>query len=472
MPAREESTGDVPVAVTAKTSSLLEIVTRAMGLYFRDEDQVEVFADLLGDLLELTESPVGYLAELVPGDEPSLLTWASSGVDWAKTPHASADGQSASGCGVAIEDLDSLVGWSLSHEAVAVAANGHGDERGSSVLGGSLSFDSCLVIPIMRNGIQIGQMLVANRPGGYEESLAESLEPFTTVVGNLIEAYRFDRDREDVIQNLERSERWASSILASLTDIVTVHRPDGEIVFGNDAVLRLFGTFEGRVPQISQVVHPDDIGLVYSAFDEVVEGKRGPNEPIEFRVIALDGSVHILEAHGEDQRDNDAIRGILIVTRDITERREAEAKYRESASHLAVLVAALHDGVLFLDDDRRILFVNQSFCDLLDVPLPPKSLVGKLSTEFLRPGIDERTGEESNLVARIESLYAAGRPLTSEIVVSEDRVIEFDYLPIRAIGAGQGHIWLCRDITERRRDEERRSAMLDRERELCESLEE
>ena len=466
----DERQGQDRVAADGFARVIDEIANRAMRQYFGDESPASVFDQLLGDLLELTQSPCGFIAEVISRDDGSALLRP-----WARSEELTAVTGDDASVSLSLRAPGSREARSLVSASTPISAEIVNETRSlesDTISSQPFVIESCMTLPLERGGELVGQIFVANRSGGYEPTEIETLAPLCTAVAHVMQAYRFDRERDETIIELERSERWTSSIVASLSDIVTVHDEDGGILFGNGAVRRLFGRADASGLDMSLVIFEEDLPKVTEAFNEVVEGRRAPTEAIEFRVTARDGSTRILEAHGENHLDNDAIQGVLVVARDITERRDAERRFREASAQLDVLVSSLNDAVLFVDDSDRIVFVNQAFCDLMRVGVAPDRIVGTTGREFLRAQVALSFRGDLDIDAILSDLYAQGKAARFEVQIRTGQSVEFNYLPANPEGGGErGHIWLCRDVTEIKDEQRRRALLLEQEREVRLSLE-
>ncbi|HEX9065169.1 MAG TPA: ATP-binding protein, partial [Streptosporangiaceae bacterium] len=221
------------------------------------------------------------------------------------------------------------------------------------------------------------------------------------------------------------------------------------------------------------LVHPDDLDLARRAFGDVLAGRRGPTEPLEFRVRGADGQYRVLETVGDDLRHDPAIGGIVLTSHDVTERNRVEARLREATAELSALVSALHDGVLLVGRDGNVVFVNDAFRELAGLPGPSERHVGQPAwniTEAMSPRVADPAGFEAATRALIE----AGRPATGETVrMADGRVFERDYLPVLLARApAPGRLWLYRDVTARVAGEEYKMRLLESERRARESTEE
>ena len=462
----------------SEANLLLESVARTLGQHFRDREPKELFSQLLQDLLKLTSSDFGYIAEVLHDDDaaPYLRTWAITDISWNADTRELYRQHAMLGAGLEFRNLDTLFGWGLREGGRVVIANDAAtDPRCSGHPHGHPPLASFAAIPVRRGTGLVGQIAVANRPGGYDETLVRRLGPFVSAIGNLIEACRVDTERQTAEAAVADSRQRLAAIVNNLTDIVTILADDGSFLYASPAGERLLGYPAGQLPagNVFELVHPGDLELAARAFGDVIAGRRGPTEPLEFRIRGADGQYRVLETVGDDQRHDPAIGGIVLTSHDVTERHQVEARLRETTAEMSALVSALHDGVLLVGRDGNVVFVNDLFAEFAGLPGPCQQHVGRPAwtvDEAMRPRVADPAGFEAATAALIE----AGRPVTGETVrMADGRVFERDYLPVLLASApAPGRLWLYRDVTARVAGEEYKLRMLESERRARESIEE
>jgi PAS domain S-box-containing protein len=141
-------------------------------------------------------------------------------------------------------------------------------------------------------------------------------------------------------------------------DIITVLEPDGAWRSSSAAGTRLLGYAEGINPEggIFSLLHPDDVELATSTFTEVIEGRRAADEPIVLRVQSADGSrLLFLETVARNLVDDPAVRGIVLNSRDVTERVAAEEALRSSEERFRALVQESQDLIVDLEGAVALL---------------------------------------------------------------------------------------------------------------------
>jgi PAS domain S-box-containing protein len=139
--------------------------------------------------------------------------------------------------------------------------------------------------------------------------------------------------------------------------------------------------------------------------------------------------------------------------RDITLRREAEAKVLETTARLTALLQNIATGIVLEDPDRKIALANEEFCRIFGIGVPPEMLVGgdcrAAGAEAARLFQDPE-----GFLARVDEILEAREPVVGELLHLRDgRVFERDYVPVVAEELYRGHLWQYRDVTTRREAE-------------------
>jgi PAS domain S-box-containing protein len=140
---------------------------------------------------------------------------------------------------------------------------------------------------------------------------------------------------------LRMSEQRLRSLIENATDMITIVRSDGTILYNSPAIRKVLGYSPEDVMGTNVLVYMDDADRRWAleALAEIVSRKR-PGIPRILRFRHMDGSPRILEAIGQDLSSVPGIEGIVINSRDVTEhcaaRERITAANRELEKALAV----------------------------------------------------------------------------------------------------------------------------------------
>jgi diguanylate cyclase (GGDEF)-like protein/PAS domain S-box-containing protein len=117
-------------------------------------------------------------------------------------------------------------------------------------------------------------------------------------------------------------------------DIVTVFGADRRLKYTSPQGQRVLGWQEDDLPAgILSALHPDDLPAAESALDELFAGTWGPDRPLTFRIRSADGGWHHFESRGVDLSNDPDIAGVVITSRDVTERERLASQLAHAARH-------------------------------------------------------------------------------------------------------------------------------------------
>jgi PAS domain S-box-containing protein len=163
---------------------------------------------------------------------------------------------------------------------------------------------------------------------------------------------------------VEAEERYRS-LVELAPDAIGVSDEKGRVVFVNSALVRLLGAADaseviGR--NTFDFIHPDHRESRQKRMDGLASGKPAPW--LEAKWVRFDGRPIDVEAAGVpiQQGGKFFFQGFI---RDLTERKNAEAKIEESRLRIQTLFEKAMDAILFLDSSRRFIDANPAASDLL-----------------------------------------------------------------------------------------------------------
>jgi diguanylate cyclase (GGDEF)-like protein/PAS domain S-box-containing protein len=162
----------------------------------------------------------------------------------------------------------------------------------------------------------------------------------------LRQAGRARRDADRTHAELAVQQRFGALVQHS-SDVITVTNASGTILYQSPSVTSVFGydadTLVGT--EIQRLVHPDDVKPVIAALVETA--RVNGSERITCRVQHVDGTWRHVESAVTARLDDPTIAGMVLNTRDITERVELEAELAHQAFHDSL--TGLANRALFRD---------------------------------------------------------------------------------------------------------------------------
>ena len=262
-------------------------------------------------------------------------------------------------------------------------------------------------------------------------------------------------------EQLRDAEERYHNLVETANDWIWEIDTDGVITFSSTQVIDILGygpeEFVGRDP--SHLMSPEEAQRVGAALGCFIAA-RAPIRGLESTLAHRDGHEVTLESNATPFFSADGeLLGYRGVDRDITARKRAEERVRESEERYRDLVKATSDWVWEVDTNGVYTYASPQGSVILGID--PAKVVGRSAFDFMPPQEAQRQAE---LFARH---VAAGTPIigleTANIHKDGHEVIlETSAVPFFSPdGAVLGYRGYDRDITDRKRSEELLQSTLD-----------
>ncbi|WP_136716288.1 PAS domain S-box protein [Halorientalis salina] len=246
-------------------------------------------------------------------------------------------------------------------------------------------------------------------------------------------------------------------LVEQTTDVISVVDPDGTFQYISPAIEGMTGYSHAALvgEDVFEYIHPEDVEQVRDAFEQCL-GTSGETIAREFRVQQPDGSISWVEARARNFVDDPDIGGVVVSSRDITDRKERQ---RELELYETML-NAVPDMVYALDDSGEIVALNDTFeteTDLTQEDVLGSHISLGMSEADLQRGrahIRELLTDDDREKAIFEMEFhtATGDPIPVENHIA---------LMTGADGSFRGSVGVLRNISDRKR-RERRLTVLNR----------
>jgi len=248
-------------------------------------------------------------------------------------------------------------------------------------------------------------------------------------------------EKDQLKKRLRQSEENFQNLFESANDAIIYLDRAGRILEVNKQAVEVFGGSKeevlGKHYTRLGVFSRGEIPTLTNNFADVLAGK-GVTVNVCFK--NKKGQEIALECSASLMKTDDKVSGIMVIARDITERKRAEEEYK------TILDTAM-DGFTIDDMQGRILEVNDAYC----------RLIGYTRDELLTMRIsdvevEEREGETAQ---RIKKIMEVGEDrFETRHRCKDGRIVDVE-ISVNYIDAGGGRLFVfARDITERKRAEE------------------
>jgi PAS domain S-box-containing protein len=143
----------------------------------------------------------------------------------------------------------------------------------------------------------------------------------------LVRSIRYASERGRSLEALERREEHYRSLIEHSLDLISILNLDGTIRYASPSHERLLGYPADDLVGHNALsfIHSEDASRVESA---LVNGNNG--RAVECRVYHRDGSLRVLESFSRDLTHLAGVNGVVVNSRDITERKRLEEQLHHS----------------------------------------------------------------------------------------------------------------------------------------------
>lgn len=290
----------------AERSAMLSAISHAQSQFITAANRLEIFEGLLTALLNLTDSAYGFIGEVLFRADgsaqmddslmkirgvPYLKSHSITNIAWNEETQRYYEENFERG--MEFTNMHSLFGAVIMTGKPVVANSPRTDPRRAGIPDGHPSLDAFLGIPFYRGSTMMGMVGLANRPGGYEHSMIETLQPFLVTCSNLIEGYRLDRERRATEaelahsnEELMRATRLKDEFLANMSHEL---RTPLNAILGTTESLQegIFGGLNATQADALATVEQSSTHLL-SLINEVLDLARIESGQIELERAPLD----------------------------------------------------------------------------------------------------------------------------------------------------------------------------------------
>ncbi|MDB2253283.1 PAS domain S-box protein [Halorubrum ezzemoulense] len=253
-------------------------------------------------------------------------------------------------------------------------------------------------------------------------------------------------------ENNNHEPEWYRTLVEEVNDLATVVDTDGTITYVSPAITRILGYDPDELVghEGFEFVHPEDRERNADALESVLSNPSG-SETVEVRFRHADGSWRWIEATMRNRVDDDIIDGILLSSRDITERKEYEREARELAEEYEAVLNSVEDAIFLMNVEEDGDGVRFEFERLS----PSYERQTGITTEEVQGQTPQAVfGEEqgAELAANYHRCVKAGEPISyqEELLVSEGaRFWQTKLAPVVSDGEITRLVGVTRNVTER-----------------------
>lgn len=248
-------------------------------------------------------------------------------------------------------------------------------------------------------------------------------------VPNIVAIVRNIAEREQAEKSLQKQKDFLNTILENEPECVKVVLMNGQLIQMNRAglaMLEVDNLEEAQQKGLTNFIFPEDQAAFIQLCRRVFSGK---SDTLEFRITGKKGTRRWLETHASPLYENDGkVYALVAVTRDITERKNAELEYKRQSYEWIQAMDSFEDVIYLLDADRHLIRANKIFYALAHTT--PAEATGKHIAKIIHPQgeltpcpVCRAQEEKRDAVITMEADHPdnpAGRPLEITVKIIRD----------------------------------------------------
>ncbi len=189
-------------------------------------------------------------------------------------------------------------------------------------------------------------------------------------------------ERMQAEEQLHQTEEQFRLITENVADLIAVVDLEGKRVYNSPSYKAILGDPESAQGTVSfNEIHPDDRDRIREIFKETV--RTGVGQRAEFRFLLKDGSIRYIESQGSVIQDaKGKVAKVIVVSRDVTERRNLEQQFLQAQRMEAI--GQLAGGVAH--DFNNLLTIINGYAELLLERLHPEDPLSGYVAEVQKAG--------------------------------------------------------------------------------------
>ena len=256
---------------------------------------------------------------------------------------------------------------------------------------------------------------------------------------------------------LRHSEERFRRILGSLAEVAWTSDRDRRTIYISPKVEAVLGYTKDEICNAGAVfraglIHPADFGRVNRSYRALFENSSPFDE--EYRIRRKDGTWIWIHDRATGIHEEDSVFYTDGVFSDIDRRKQAEAELQWKTAFLEAQANSTIDGILVVDGKGQRLLHNQRFVNLLQVPA---EILASTEDRPMLEYVVTLIKDPDSFMAKIDHLNAHSKETSrDEIEFKNGMVVDRYSAPVvDSEGKYYGRIWTFRDITQRKRDEQK-----------------
>ncbi|MEP2278203.1 PAS domain S-box protein [Maribacter sp.] len=182
---------------------------------------------------------------------------------------------------------------------------------------------------------------------------------------------------------LENSERRFKTLVQESNDIISIIDIEGNFTYVSPSTMKILGAAPEKYigTNAFDYIHINDVQRVREIFNSIID--IDSIEIDSFRLRDINGEWKWFENIITNQLNEPSINGVVVTTRDITEKKKAEEQLENSERRYKTLVQEGSDMICIVDENAVFSYASPTCTKILEIT--PEEFVGRNAFDFVHP---------------------------------------------------------------------------------------
>jgi PAS domain S-box-containing protein len=246
----------------------------------------------------------------------------------------------------------------------------------------------------------------------------------------------------------ESEEKWRK-LVNTIPDYVALYDRDGKYLFLNHFA-------DGfSIKDIEGKIYTDFLAeeskLAYKQTFELARHTK-TNQRVEHKALGDNRSIRDYESFFVPIFENGKLANMMVIARDITERKQTENDLKNSNSLLTATLESTADGIMVVDKMGKVTSYNKKFIELWRIP---ESIVSTYDDKKLMFFVLGQLKDPEGFMKKVNELYLNDEEVSFDTIEFNDGRIYERYSQAQLFeGKSIGRVWSFRNVTDRNQAEQ------------------
>jgi PAS domain S-box-containing protein len=308
-----------------KSRNLLGSIRKIQELFITRGSHEQVFNSLLETLVSITDSAYGFIDEVLQDENGELYkkNLAISDISWDEESRRLY--KELQNRNQEFRNLNNLSGAPVLTGELVISNDPSSDPSSGGLPHGHPPINSFMGIPMYFGGELIGVAGISNRTGGYNEQIADFLEPFIATCGGIIHAMRSERKEQEFIDTIRESENRLYTVIGHSSVVIWAIDQYGTFTFSR-------GKFLEKLSLRPDEVVGRSLFEIYAHNSQIISDTHRVLAGETFSSVSEESGFIFENRYVPLNDNNGSVIGAIGVAMDVTERIKAQEALKSLAT--------------------------------------------------------------------------------------------------------------------------------------------